>query len=277
MKTTGLVTASLCLLLVACSDDSSTPQVDGKVQKDTGADAGVQPDLTDDMAPDPDTHLTDGAPPPKDTKAPQKGLESGKWFLLMNVTKPVNYQIQVWVDMIVDNKTQKATGLFVDADRTAAHNGAKCNPKCGFLAPACRTRGVAKPTCVSLDHKAASAMEFADWIAVPKQPAGYTFLVKTPVKGSAEPYSLNTLPFNFSAQSGLITVKVEGGKLVMTIKTDPKTKRQTISGTFSAKKVSLGIIPGVGQGTVTGVRLANSEWPAGAPKNTNPPGKVTWP
>ena len=274
MKTNNLVTVLLCLFLVACSDDSSAPLLDSKVT----ADSGVQPDVSiDDMAPGLDTNLTDGAPPANDSTTPAKGLKSGKWFLLMNVTKPVNYQIQVWVDMIVDTKLNKATGLFIDGDRTAAHNASKCNPKCGFLAPACRTSGVAKPKCVGLDQKAASAMEFADWIAVPKQPAGYNFLVKTPVKGSAEPYTLNTLPFNFSAQSGLITVKVEGGKLDMTIKLDTKTKRQTISGTFSAKKVSLGIIPGVGQGTVTGVRLADSEWPPGTPKNTKPPSKVSWP
>ncbi len=244
------------VLLAACS--ASDDPVGG---------ADADPESPDGSVDDPDPD----AAPVVGTDFPES-----KWFILMPVTEPSDFQIQLWVHFLVDGENERTTGLHQDADRFPDHQADQCGPACTG-GDACRTQGVGSPTCVDIEQYAGGPMEFVDWLPSPENPDGFHFMVQARVRGTGGNYTFDSLPFDFTAPYGFIDISIEQGEFHGTITESSDTGRMVMDGIFTAETVWTGPIPGNGAGTVEGVSVTDAEWPADALLNTTAPSELTWP
>lgn len=102
--------------------------------------------------------------------APSAVFESGYYFMLADIKKPLSVQVQLWAYFDVDPMTGKVHGQCTNADRIPDPN--RCPMPCdsGLV---CRL--LPTPACVKPSEKAGTVDEYSDYVPYATPPTGYSF------------------------------------------------------------------------------------------------------
>lgn len=185
-------------------------------------------------------------------------FESGNYFVLLDVEKPLGTQIQLLAYIDVDPNTGALISQFTNADRDPA---LKCPSPCPST-DVCRT--LPAPECVAPSTRAGTVAEQPDFIPNPTPPTGYSFLVQGCAVDDGSASGVLTAPATMVVESPKVTV--EG--LTMTASFAPGADGIVrASGSLTADLVRLGTNPlGPGKGTMTAIRIADDRAPANIPR-----------
>jgi hypothetical protein len=103
--------------------------------------------------------------------APSAVFESGYYFMLADIKKPLMVQVQLWAYFNVDPVTGAVHGQCTNADRITDPN--RCPMPC--IDQVCRL--LPSPACVKPSEKAGDVNEYSDYEPNMIPPAGYTFSI----------------------------------------------------------------------------------------------------
>jgi hypothetical protein len=182
---------------------------------------------------------------------------SGAYFLIANVSKPIQTQIQLWGQIEVDTATGQFRGQFTNADRNADPD--RCDPPC-MDTEACRT--LPEPKCVVPSEEAGSEDEYPDYIANDVLPVGYSFTVEGCVVESGEAVVFVNLPADVDILQP--DVFVQGIQLTASFAEADGAFRAT--GGVIAEKVFIGDSDsGPAEGTMVARLVAPEDAPPGIP------------
>ena len=158
-------------------------------------------------------------------------LASGRYFMLLQVAKPLQFQLELFGDLTIDAKTGAVRGRFTNADRrsdltcpTTCTNGDVCR-----LLPA--------PKCVLPSELAGSVDEYSDWFPFPTPPTGFEFIADGCASDGEQGTGILTAPATLALESPPVTA----AGLVMSASFVPDAAGVIrASGTVTADSVSLG-------------------------------------
>jgi hypothetical protein len=186
-------------------------------------------------------------------------FQSGVYFLLLQVEKPIGTQIQLFGAIDVDSATGAFVGQFTKARRNP--DGKRCPTPCDSD-DACRL--VPSPQCVPPSTAAGTVDEYPDWIPNATPPTGFSFEVHGCAVDDGNATDVLTQPATMIVQQPAVTVQ----GLTMTATFAPgadgvlrATGSLTADDTFLGKG-SLG----PGSGTVTARPVPDDQVPPGVPK-----------
>ncbi|MEM6786290.1 MAG: hypothetical protein AAF928_17785 [Myxococcota bacterium] len=204
------------------------------------------------------------------TPVPVDAPEQTIYFLLADVELPIQTQLQLLVDIRTDPATGDWVGQFTNADRDPSIDCAALGLNC-TAEEVCRT--LPAPACVNPSERAATAVEYPDFIPNELPPIGYSFGgVGCAGGGRDTALTLANAPADVEVTSPSITVKGIAFNLQVTI--DPETGLFAGGGTFTGQEVFLGtVLSGAGSGTATMVEVPVDRRPAGIPPPPVGPGE----
>ena len=178
-------------------------------------------------------------------------LESGTYFMLLDVETPVGLQIQVFADLELDAATGALTGVFTSGDRrtdlvcpTACTDGNVCR-----LLPA--------PACVLPSEASSTVDELSDFAPNPTPPIGFSFTAAGCASDDATGTGVLTAPATMTVEAPPVTA--QGLVLTAHFGADPDGVVRA-NGTLTADHVLAGtgaqqVDFGPGTGTMTARRL----------------------
>jgi hypothetical protein len=183
---------------------------------------------------------------------PPGPFQSGQYFFLVSVVKPLGLQVQLVGDIRVDLATGAFRGQFTNGDRIPDAN--RCPFPCAS-SEVCKL--IPEPRCVAPSEKAASVREFPDYFANNSPPAGFSF----PAKGCAEEQTPGVVifgnePTDAITQLPRLTIK----DIVLSGSFSRVEGEFRGTGTFTASEVFLGdISSGPGEGTFEAIRIPDDQ------------------
>jgi len=202
---------------------------------------------------------------------PTKVVESGTYFWLFEVKKPIATQVQLWTIIKVDPATGAFIGQFTNADRNA--DPKRCPTPCKST-EACRL--LPAPACVIPSEKAGSVDEYSDYLPNDVPPTGYSFTgrgcIEDQPDGSA---AFVNVPLDMVVQQPAVTLRAAKMTASFTKDTAGVTRG---TGTIFAGEVLLGggddlhkpISSGTAEGSLSARWVDAKDVPAGVPP---PPAK----
>lgn len=187
---------------------------------------------------------------------------SGKYFILLDVEKPIPVQIRLWTDIAVDPETGRFVAQFTSGIRN--RDPGRCPGGCKE-SEACRT--LPDPPgahCVIPSEKAGTPDEFPDYVPNPSPPTGFTFTVPGCVQDLEDgTIAFANAPVDVSVQQPPVTIKAL--QLTASFAKDEAGVLRA-SGSGGGDDVVLGTSSsGPGTGTVSARSLDDSAWPKDAP------------
>ncbi|MFO0660110.1 MAG: hypothetical protein U0165_09810 [Polyangiaceae bacterium] len=194
-----------------------------------------------------------------------KIFTTGYYMFLINVTKPIPVQIQVFGDIRADQTAGTYIAQFTNADRNMDLTRAGCaGLGCNEGKDACRL--IPAPKCVAPSEKAASADEYSDYIPFGTPPRGYSFYVQGYLADQGDgSVAITNDPVDVATQAPEVTIS----DLVLNGAFTPDANgilRGT--GSFTSSDVGLfGTPSGAGEGTLVAIRIPEGK----APKDIPPP------
>lgn len=188
---------------------------------------------------------------------------SGAYYFLVDVEKPIETQIQLFADIVVDPSTGRFTAQFTNADRNP--DPGRCSPACSET-EACRL--LPAEECVVPSTKAGSADEYPDFLPNDVLPVGYTFSAEGCVVESGEGVVFVNLPTDVDIQQP--DVFVQGIQLTASFADDGSGVFRG-TGSVTAEKVFIGPKDsGAASGTTTARLIPEGEVPPGIPPAPSP-------
>ena len=185
-------------------------------------------------------------------------FQSGAYFLLLQVEKPLGTQIQLFGAIDVDRTSGAFVGQFTKARRNPSQ---QCPEPCG-AADACRL--LPAPACVPPSPAAGTVDEYPDWVPNPTPPTGFSFEVHGCLVDDGTATDMLTQPATMIVEQPAVTVQ----GLTMTAQFAPGADgvvRATGSLTADATLLGKGSL-GPGSGTMTSRRVPPGQTPAGLPQ-----------
>jgi hypothetical protein len=194
-------------------------------------------------------------------------LQSGVYFVLLEVEQPLGTQIQLFGAIDVDPASGTFVAQFTNGDRNP--DGARCPSPCKDID---RCRLLPKPECVAPSLRAGTADEHTDFVPNAEPPTGYSFTVEGCAVDDGNGSGVVTAPATMVVQSPPVTV--EG--LTMTAFFSPDAQGQVrATGSLTADTVLLGTTKlGAGKGSMTATFIPADKIPAGVPRPTRPASSV---
>ncbi|MBX3185541.1 MAG: hypothetical protein KF819_00945 [Labilithrix sp.] len=188
-------------------------------------------------------------------------LQTGVYFVLLEVDQPLGTQIQLYGALDVDADTGAFIGQFTNADRS--RDGSRCPTPCGE-ADACRL--LPTPACVAPSLKAGTVDEHTDFVPNFEPPTGYSFRVEGCAVDESNGAGVVSAPADMVVQSPPVTV----AGLTMTAFFGPD-ESGTIRGTGSltADTIYLGgnvLGNSGGRGSMTAIRIPDDLVPSNVPR-----------
>lgn len=163
-------------------------------------------------------------------------VKTGTYFFLVNVKKPIETQIQLYVALRVDEEKGTFAGQFTNADRTPSDD--TCPVPCKSSS---YCRRLPEPKCVPQSEKAGTVDEWPDYIPNNEKPAGYSFTGEGNVEAQDDGSS------TFRATSPFAAVSI------------PRVDIKEIELTCQFKKEADGSVRGAGAFTAKSVLFLNSD------------------
>jgi hypothetical protein len=190
-------------------------------------------------------------------------LQSGVYFLLLQVQKPIGTQIQLFGAIDVDSTSGAFVGQFTKARRNP--DGNRCPTPCDSV-DACRL--YPSPQCVPPSTAAGTVDEYPDWVPNSTPPTGFSFEVHGCAVDDGNATNVLTQPATMIVQQPAVTVQ----GLTMSAQFAPGADGVVrATGNLTADDVYLGKGSlGLGSGTVTARHVPDGQVPPGVPKP--PPG-----
>lgn len=182
-------------------------------------------------------------------KTPPGPFETGQYFFLVSVVKPLGLQVQLVASIRIDPVTGAFVGQFTNGDRIPDPN--RCPTPCAAT-EVCKL--IPEPKCVAPSEKAASIAEFPDYYANNSPPAGFSFTAK----GCAEEQTPGVISFGNEPTDALVQVpKVTIKNIVLSGSFSVVNGLLKGTGTFTADEVLLGgtIGSGPGEGTFEALHI----------------------
>jgi len=192
-------------------------------------------------------------------------LQSGVYFVLLDVDQPLGTQIQLYGAIEVDESSGAFAGTFTNADRNPDQS--RCLPERQCSGPdACRR--LPSVDCVVPSLKAGKPDEYPDWVPNETPPVGYSFQVEGCAVDDATGAGVVTAPARMVVQQPPVTI--EG--LSMTAFFGPGAGGAIgATGSLVADSVFLGTNRiGAGKGSMTAVRIPDAEVPPNVPRPKRP-------
>lgn len=185
-------------------------------------------------------------------------FQSGTYFLLLQVEKPIGTQIQLFGAIDVDHASGSFVGQFTKAHRNPSQ---ACPMPCG---PADACRLLPSPACVPPSTAAGTVDEYPDWIPNPTPPTGFSFEVRGCVVDDGAASDMLTQPATMIVEQPAVTVQ----GLTMTAQFAPAADGIVhATGSLVADDVLLGKGGlGPGSGTMTALRVPDARVPKGIPQ-----------
>ncbi|MDI1475728.1 hypothetical protein [Polyangium sp. y55x31] len=107
-----------------------------------------------------------------DCDKPSQVFPTGKYFLLADIEKPLQTQVQLWASFYVDPATGRVRGQATNADRDKTQ---VCPMSCKST-EVCRL--LPEPQCVAPSERAGTADEYSDYVPYGTPPTGYSFTIE---------------------------------------------------------------------------------------------------
>ena len=194
-----------------------------------------------------------------DCNAPVTAFESGAYFLLADVKKPISTQVQLLARIELDSTTGTLVGAFTNADRNK--DASRCPGLSCSSAEVCRT--LPMPACVAPSERAGTVDEYPDYVANTTPPTGFVFQVQGCAKDEAETSTFSTAPVDVIVQAPPVTLR--NTVLTATFSRDAQGALRG-SGSLVADDVLLGTSSsGRGEGVISAVRIPDDQVPPGIP------------
>ena len=192
-------------------------------------------------------------------------FQSGAYFLLLQVEKPIGTQIQLFGAIDVDRATGAFVGQFTKARRNP--DGNRCPTPCDSV-DVCRLYPSAQ--CVPPSTAAGTVDEYPDWVPNPTPPTGFSFEVHGCAVDDGSATDVLTQPATMIVQQPAVTVQ----GLTMSAQFAPGSDGVVrATGNLTADDTYLGKASvGPGSGTMTARRVPDGQVPPGVPKP--PPGDL---
>jgi hypothetical protein len=186
-------------------------------------------------------------------------FQSGVYFLLLQVEKPIGTQIQLFGAIDVDSATGAFVGQFTKARRNP--DGNRCPMPCDSI-DACRLHP--SPQCVPPSTAAGTVDEYPDWVPNPTPPTGFSFEVHGCAVDDGGATDVLTQPATMIVQQPAVTVQ----GLTMSAQFAPGSDGVVrATGNLTADDTYLGKASvGPGSGTMTARRVPDGQVPTGVPK-----------
>jgi hypothetical protein len=196
-----------------------------------------------------------------DCSMPAHVLQAGTYFLLTNVTQPINVQIQLFGVLEIDSMTGKLKGQFTKAKRNP--DGTRCSPACPST-DACRTLP-GPPACVTPSTAASTVDEFPDYVPNDDPTTGFTFEAPgCTVDQDMTTATLATSPVDVAVSMPMVTLRNAALDASFMLGSDGTLRG---SGTLTADAVLLGtIVSGMGAGNLTARSVPANMVPPGVPQ-----------
>jgi hypothetical protein len=188
-------------------------------------------------------------------------LQSGVYFVLLEVEQPLGTQIQLFGAIDVDPATGAFVAQFTNGDRNP--DGSRCPSGCKDID---RCRLLPAPECVPPSLRAGTSDEYTDFVPNADPPTGYSFPVEGCAVDDGAGSGVVTAPATMVVQSPPVTV--EG--LTMTAFFGPDAKGTVrATGSLTADTVLLGTNKlGAGKGSMTATFIPVDKVPANVPRPT---------
>jgi hypothetical protein len=185
-------------------------------------------------------------------------FQSGTYFFLVQVEKPIATQIQFFGSIVVDSESGLFVGQFTNADRDRTQT---CPDPCKST-EACKL--IPEPKCVVPSERATTVDEYPDYVPNDVLPAGYSFTVA----GCVEDQPNNTAAFSNSPADVVVLqppVTVKSISLGSAFAVDAEGVLRG-AGSMKSVDVLLGTSSsGPGQGSLTARIIPEAEVPPGVP------------
>jgi hypothetical protein len=185
-------------------------------------------------------------------------FESGTYFALLEVEKPLGTQIQLFGAIDVDPATGAFVGQFTNADRNL--DGSRCPTACG---PSDACRLLPSPACVAPSTAAGTVDEYPDFVPNAQPPTGYSFEVHGCAVDDGDAVDVLTAPAtmvvtrpNVTVQGLTMTAQFARGPDQVVRATGSLTADETLLGTTAL---------GAGKGTMTALRVPDDRVTPGVP------------
>jgi hypothetical protein len=194
--------------------------------------------------------------------APSAVFQSGYYFLLADIKKPLQVQVQLWSYLEMDPVTGKVRGQCTNADRIKDPN--RCPTPCTD-GNVCRL--LPEPACVKASEKAGTVDEYSDYLPNVIPPTGYTFSVEGCLKDQPDgSVAFVTAPTDVIVQQPAVTLR----NVTMTASlTKDATGVVRGGGSLAADEVLIGInASGKGEGSLDMRSISADEAPKDVPKPT---------
>lgn len=191
---------------------------------------------------------------------PIADFATGKYFLMLNVDRPIPVQIRLWTDLDIDPPTGRFVGQFTSGIRNRDPN--RCSPPCPTT-DACRTLP-GPPKCVIPSEKASSVDEYPDYVVNAAPPTGFSFTVPGCVEEDASgTVAFAIAPVDVTVQQPPVSIRALS--VTASFQKDAAGVWRA-TGTASGDDVKLGnFSSGSASGNATARSLPASDWPADAP------------
>ena len=189
---------------------------------------------------------------------PSTIFPTGKYFLLADIEKPLQTQVQLWAAFYVDPETGRVRGQATNADRDKTQ---VCPMSCE-TGEVCRL--LPAPQCVAQSERAGTVDEHSDYVPYGTPPTGYSFTIEgCAVDQPGGKVVFATAPTDIVVQIPPVTLR----NVTLTAEFAPDAKgvlRGT--GTLAADTVLLGTsASGKGEGNIVGRIVAADEAPPDIP------------
>ncbi len=189
---------------------------------------------------------------------PSTIFPTGKYFLLADIEKPLQTQVQLWAAFYVDPVTGRVRGQATNADRDKTQ---VCPMSCKS-SEVCRL--LPEPACVAASERAGDADEHPDYVPNDVPPTGYSFTLDgCVVDQPGGKVVFATAPTDVVVQIPPVTLR----NVTLTAEFAPDASgvlRGT--GTLSADQVLIGTTAsGKGEGNIVGRIVSADEAPPNIP------------
>ena len=189
---------------------------------------------------------------------PSTVFPTGKYFLLADIEKPLQTQVQLWAAFYVDPETGRVRGQATNADRDKTQ---VCPMSCKS-SEVCRL--LPEPKCVAPSERAGTTDEHSDYVPNGTPPTGYSFTIDgCAVDQPGGKVVFATAPTDVVTQIPRVTLR----NVTLTAEFAPDANgvlRGT--GTLAADTVLIGTTPsGKGEGNLVGRLVPAEEAPADIP------------
>jgi hypothetical protein len=188
-------------------------------------------------------------------------LQSGVYFVLLEVEQPLGTQIQLYGAIDIDPATGAFVGQFTNADRNP--DNTRCPTPCKVID---RCRLLPAPDCVAPSLRAGTSAEYTDFVPNATPPTGYSFPVVGCAIDDGDGAGVVTAPATLAAESPPVTA----AGLIMTAFFGPDaTGTVKATGSLTADTVYLGTNKlGAGKGSMTATFIPADKVPPGVPRPT---------